>query len=592
MATSAEIGAGNSRYTGDAGLGTGSFGAVKLDTRPIEDLAKYTFLYNKSEYDQRQKDVEAAAKEAASLMAYDITSSIPEDAEHLKKRFEEVEKFYKDNAVNYRDRDVWLQYKKMRNDLENDITGGNVRSLMNVNRQKEIQDAKSPAEKARLQKLLDEEIKNTDIRTPLKYSEQFDVKPIEVSAAPRKKVQVTEIGKNFVGQDNWDLPDMDAVSTQANTIVSGLTSLYDFENTDSFKLKTPQEQDLIRKQFDAQSASGKLEPIESAKNFNTALSSVVEAKGSDGNFLYKKEDGTIDYQKIIDDGKDPMGVLEQAVIYNSKMDEMTGAINNRWFKDDFGNELHFSNDASGLKKRSYAKINLEDGLSPEELVKMRILGTSAATSRTVKVDETDLDIKKQKLEIEKGQLGVSWYNAKTSRISATKPSGSSSAANPKTIDTPAILFGEHINRIKTFFDKNKSAPGLAVPYASLDNKTIKALNIEDGQRVVYSKDGGYVIESGSGNEWTRVRVGTVEDLKQGFINTVKAGQSGDGTQSEGFQENAEQGFNSIFGTSSGTVIFNNWGKPQQVTTAPAPSNNDAALTDAEYFLKYKKQKPK
>ena len=61
----ADIGANASNYTGNAGLGGGSFGSFQLDTKPIEDLAKYTMLYNKSLFDQRQKDAEAAATEIA-----------------------------------------------------------------------------------------------------------------------------------------------------------------------------------------------------------------------------------------------------------------------------------------------------------------------------------------------------------------------------------------------------------------------------------------------------------------------------------------------------------------------------------------------
>lgn len=388
MATSADIGAGNSRYTGDVGLGGGTFGAVKLDLRPIEDLAKYTFLYNKSEYDQRQKDAEAAANEIADVTSYDLTTGIPKDAKVLQEKYDKLTSYVRDNpnALDYRNKKEWAEYKRMRNDLENDLKGAKVRSIMFMSRQEEIQKAKSPQEKERLQKNLDSEIVGTDIRTPLKYTDVYDVKPIEVSAAPIKKVNVTEIGKNIIGQDIWEMPDMDAVSNQAIAISSGLIRLEDFKKTDSFISKTPKEQQLFIDQYEAQSSSGKLEPIESVKNFNSALKSLPDS--------YYKDDGSgnkiLDLDKLAEsDNSIINGIAQQIGIYNTKMQQMKSGIDNGFFKDNFNNKLSFSNDASGLKKNSYKEVNINDGLSVEELIKMRILATSAATSREVKIIETD-----------------------------------------------------------------------------------------------------------------------------------------------------------------------------------------------------------
>ncbi len=67
-----------------------------------------------------------------------------------------------------------------------------------------------------------------------------------------------------------------------------------------------------------------------------------------------------------------------------------------------------------------------------------------------------------------------------------------------------------------------------------------------------------MIKAADGKE----RLGTVEDLQQGFINAVKAGLTDDGSQTEGFQRQAEEGFGNLFGTRSGSDIYNGWDKPK------------------------------
>lgn len=437
MASAAELAVGASNYQGSSELGGGSFGAVKLDVRPIEDLAKYTFLYNKSEYDQRQKDVEAAAAEIADYTSYDLTTGIPKDAKLLQEKYDKLTAYVRENpnALDYRNKKEWAEYKKMRNDLENDLKSAKVRNTMWDNRQKEVQDAKSPEEKQRLQKKLDEEIEATDIRTPLKFTDQYNIKPVEVSAAPIKKVQVTEIGKNIIGQDILEMPDMDAVTNQSIAITSGLMSLEDFKKTDTYLSKSPEAQKLYIDQYEAQSASGKLEPIESAKNFNTAIQGLPET--------YYKDDGNgskvLDKEKLLEsDNGIIRGIVQQVEIYNRKMQEMKGWIEKGFFKDDFNNQLKFNNDGSGLKKGSYKEIDIDDGLSAEELVKMKILGASAATSREIKIIETDDGIQQQQIAAQIRGQNVAASTQDKDRAESrrqfdkTHPDGGGDAGNSST----------------------------------------------------------------------------------------------------------------------------------------------------------------
>src|SRR5688572_29054226 len=110
--SSSDIAVSSNRYRGDPGLGGGTFSFIELDLKPLEDLAKYTMLYNKSEYDQRQKDAEAIAKEIADLTSFDLTSGIEKDREHLDKEYRDFISWVNANpdARNYRNKELYTQY--------------------------------------------------------------------------------------------------------------------------------------------------------------------------------------------------------------------------------------------------------------------------------------------------------------------------------------------------------------------------------------------------------------------------------------------------------------------------------------------------
>lgn len=73
-----------SRYGGNYVLGGGFETPLELDYSPIKQLAQYTFLYNKSQYDQRQKDADQKIKQLAELVPYDLVNGIEKDATELK----------------------------------------------------------------------------------------------------------------------------------------------------------------------------------------------------------------------------------------------------------------------------------------------------------------------------------------------------------------------------------------------------------------------------------------------------------------------------------------------------------------------------
>jgi hypothetical protein len=382
----ADIGASFSNYQGNAALGGGGFGFERLDVRPIEDLARYTMLYNKSEYDQRQKDVEKAAAEIADMTSYDLTSGIPKDAKLLQEKYDKITNYVRDNpnALDYRNKKEWTAYKKMRNDLENDLKGGKVRNTMWALRQKEVQDETDPEKKKLLQAELDKEIADTDIRTPIKHTQQYVDNQIKLPTAPELTFDVTKTGPNAVIGRTYSYFNVPKARANGDVFALGMDETVD--------LSTPQ---------------GQRDAIAKKKNFwvqgAEAFNSVINAKDAAGEFLYKKKitntatgavTYTLDESKL---SKLPRNILNLIKETNSYLSETKADIKSGVLLDKFENPITFGQGA--LDENDYTEINYEDGLSPEELALVAQYASWKGDTYSTKVQQTDNQIQKRGQDI-------------------------------------------------------------------------------------------------------------------------------------------------------------------------------------------------
>ncbi len=194
----ASIGANFSDYQGNAGLGGFGLGFGKIDTRPLEDLAKYTMLYNREEWDRKQKEQEKAAAELAKFAGLNLATTIPKDAKILQDKFDKTIQYIRENpdALSYsKDKNKWLEYNKMKADLENDIRFGATRSLLNVARKEAIAAEPNEQKKAFLEAQLQKNIDDTD---------QRDFKLFDIQEAKRAAANAALTGvrdpKSITGQ--------------------------------------------------------------------------------------------------------------------------------------------------------------------------------------------------------------------------------------------------------------------------------------------------------------------------------------------------------------------------------------------------------
>lgn len=360
MAEAAVIGLSGTGYTGNAALGGGSFGSFQLDTKPIEDLARYTMLFNKAEYDQRQKDAEKAADEIADLTSFDLTSGIPKDAKLLSDKYDKITAYVRENpnALDYRNKKEWTEYNRMKNDLDNDLRGAKVRNTMFALRQKEVQDEKDPALRKLMQEELDREISETDIRTPIKHSQQYNDKLPEIPAVGSVKFDVWAKLPNDNVQRKYQMLDVPGMWGKAV------------------------EMDLRNKAIDvdASSPDGKRIAIAKSNNVWNKSAEVINA-------IIPKAigaDGKVDPSKL---DRTSAGVYAIAQEYNKYVREKKAEIASGVYTDAIGKPIQFG--PNGIKEDDYREIVIEDGIDGVEMAVIAMFAKSPADAYETELKQTD-----------------------------------------------------------------------------------------------------------------------------------------------------------------------------------------------------------
>jgi hypothetical protein len=371
MAEASNIGANFSSYEGNAGLGGGSLGFFKLDTRPLEDFARYTMLYNKAEYDQRQKDAEKAAEELGKIADYDLTTSIQKDAKVLQEKYDKLTSYVKQNpnALQYKNREQWLEYQRLKNDLSNDIRGAKTRNIMNLSRQKEISEATDEADKKRLTEDLTKEIEAKDIRTPLLFTQQYDTTIPDFGKNQGQSIVVNKWLGNQITQDTTEL----------------------FDNPEALRKGAAFS---LGADFDTSSTTGKLKEQKFKNNFyvkgadllNQAVANA--ATGIDPNL------SDADKELAIKSKLSGIGIMKNIDAYNDYMAQKQKEIAANFYTD---------RNRKKINPEDYKPINWADGLSPQELYAVVEFTNWAGDKQDTKIIQTND-------AIERARIGLGYAN--------------------------------------------------------------------------------------------------------------------------------------------------------------------------------------
>lgn len=529
-------------YTGNAALGGGTSGVISIDVKPVEELARFTMIANKADYDQRQKDVDAKIANLALYTALDLNGTRAKDKDYLVGKYNDVQKDAEDYAryqpTDQKDKvEKELAYKKKVAQLTFDINSGNKRAIAYQVRLNAINTSSDDAAtKADKLKKLNEQFDGTDITTPIPAEENYSIEIPKIGAPVYSANEVTQKDANGFLTSTFKLFAPRENNTASFAESQGLVIDPLPANATEFEKQEYQAKQRAYKK------AGHTLYQDAATAFNDALSDPK----------YKNADGTINYDQMKADNPLLASTVKLVDDWNNYSIVRKKQIESGAFLDRTGsNPL-----ASLIDSNDYFTIDKTKPLTAQNLIFLQKFKDAVPDGKQEKYSYTGEDISKKK-------LGVEWYDAATKRIAANKEN--KTAAVP-VIERPAILLGKHIQTLKDWFGRNKTGDRLEVRYGAVDENTRSATGIKENQLIQYDSKGNYKIIDEKSKE--TVGAGTIENIAQGFIDAVKTIQIGDtkdanASESEGFQVKSENALNQIYGTNKGQAIWDNWGSEKQ-----------------------------
>lgn len=347
--SAAQIGASFSDYRGDANLGGSSLGVGKIDTNPILELAKYTAQYNEAEYKQRQLDAEKAAKELSDLTAYDLSTGIPKDSKILQENYQKLIDYVRENpdAVNYRNKEKYLEFNRMKNELALDIAGAKQRNIMFSGRMKGIGDNTNKDIAAVDEKALYEEIERKGIREPLDFEKKYNIEIPDVKEAPVASFEVYKRGTNEDQKGIWTTFDVKRGWEQGGVFSQGLMLNDDISSPEGIRKAISRKHNFFTKGADI---------------FNSVVTKDSYVDDNGRVVKLKDENGKLIKGALPEPVKNLIGLIDGANTYiTRKKDDIKAGV----YLNQFGKPISFGE--GELREEDYKTINYEDGIDAREL---------------------------------------------------------------------------------------------------------------------------------------------------------------------------------------------------------------------------------
>lgn len=419
MASSADIAVSSSNYVGNEALGGGAFVPSKIDTKPIEQLAAYTLLYNKAEYERKQKDADEMIAEFSDLAKIHVNDLQGKDRgemiDKMNKLWEEGNAAAKKTFASPKDKMKFYAdwYKKV-NDVGNDFSSGKARS---IKYQKELETintntAWSAETKAEKIKQLDETFNNTKIseQFSIPYTDLVDVKipdpaktdiPV-VQHAANEDIEYTLKGFNYK-----------ANTQAANAIVFGIGKLYPKEGTPEFDKLSDAEKKQAKQQATVDSEA------KMWSDATTILNKILQSTDpTSGQPLYFKDlNGfkVFDAKKFEDDNgnnKLVMGAYNALKAMDADARKKAKEVNEGKFSDrGFNFSLPLTVSADDFKD---GFVDFTKPITPTQVVTAGIFSKYGGDEVKKKVTQTNIGVDYSRIAMEKYKAWLPYSQAGSS----------------------------------------------------------------------------------------------------------------------------------------------------------------------------------
>lgn len=281
--TAAEIGANFSDYRGDVGLGSGGFGVIGIDVKPLENLGIYTTLYNKDKWTKEKNDTDARVKELADLSNISLNDLRTKDRDQATKEFstllqkatEYARKIPKNNQEKLENELQWqTEYGK----FKNNFNSGKARAVTYAKRYSDImggtQDAK--AKDAELS-ILNKEFDDTGIETPISATSKFKTSSLDIPPPIVQKMETISIGDNQDVQFEIGYYNPKTNSGSTDATILGIQKLYPKEGTSEYNLLSDAEKNQAKIQATVESGASVW--VDATSPLNSVLKNYVGADG-------------------------------------------------------------------------------------------------------------------------------------------------------------------------------------------------------------------------------------------------------------------------------------------------------------------------
>lgn len=395
----ANIGANFSTYEGNAGLGGGSLGVLKIDTKPLEDLARYTMLYNKAEYDQRQKNADEMIAEIAKQTSININDLYGKDKEEFQKQFLEFNKYLNDFArtvpqTPQEKLKKQTEYLQKRQQINSDYLSGQARAIKYVKDKNEIENEKglSDATKKELLSELDNKFNSTKISEQFTSVPRYDLVPITLPSPLTTDANIIQEGPNANVNDKLTYYNPRLNNGSAFGIISGIGKLYPSEKTPEGQTPEARQQRTIESEAKAWN--------DSANILNGILKNYLITDPATNKT-------TFDEQRFVDDNANNKTLMESYLALKGldsySREKYQQALSGRLSDRGFTFQLPANVTPDDFR---YGFVDFTKPIDANQIINAGIYSHYLGDKSVKAVQQTDNELQRQRLSVEWANYGL------------------------------------------------------------------------------------------------------------------------------------------------------------------------------------------
>lgn len=382
-----------SSYTGSAQLG-GELGiGVTLDPSPLQKLAVFNYYRDRDMWMQKKAEDKMAADQIATITAFDITSPLKPFADDLKKELAEIQAYVRENPdalVYSRNPSKFQELNERINRFQTKRKAATANDALYNSAKAKASQIVDPRERDLQMRTLDQNVKDffsggleNAYNNQLNAIPELNPDDFVLPTAPMTERSFVIDRPNDSLITTVAYKDLDSLRAAASVIAAGGGEILD-ENSEAFKRLSPERQQLERQR--AAFTTGKRQKL---VELSQSLTKGIE------DFI--KQNPGVDLNTI-DPSVLPDGIIEDNIrsvrLINEQIDELNQMVLQGKVEDPSGR----------VRTAPYKKINIQDGLSQEELIVVRSLQADG----NALIKKVDSDVKQHGNDLSRQRIALGW----------------------------------------------------------------------------------------------------------------------------------------------------------------------------------------